>query len=129
MISNREKQWHYPAVKTLSVLLGGITKHHGDFYCLNCFHSFAGKNKIQSYKRVCENKDFCSMIIPSEDTKIIEFNQYQKPDNAPFIIYVDLECIIEEIDECENNPENLSTSKVSEHIPFFQCLKYLLLEA
>ena len=33
----------------------------------------------------------------SEDTKIIEFNQYQKSDNAPFFIYADLECMIEKI--------------------------------
>ena len=36
--------------------------------------------------------------MPSEDTKIIEFNQYQKSDKAPFIIYADLESIIEKID-------------------------------
>ena len=53
----------------------------------------------------------------SEDTKILEFNQYQKSDKAPFIIYADLECIIEKIDGCKNNPENSSTTKVSEHIP------------
>ena len=35
----------------------------------------------------------------------------------PFIIYEDLECIIEKIDGCKNNPENSSTKKVSEHIP------------
>ena len=55
--------------------------------------------------------------MPSEDTKILEFNQYQKSDKAPFIIYADLECIIEKIDGCKNNPENLSTKKVSTHIP------------
>ena len=33
--------------------------------------------------------------MPSEDTKILEFNQYQKPDKVPFIIYADLECIME----------------------------------
>ena len=54
--------------------------------------------------------------MPSEDTKILEFNQYQKSDKAPFIIYVDLEYIIEKIDRCKNNPENSSTTKVSEHI-------------
>ena len=43
--------------------------------------------------------------MSSEDTKILEFNQYQKFDKAPFIIYVDLECIIEKIDGCKNNPE------------------------
>ena len=36
--------------------------------------------------------------MPSEDTKILEFNQYQKSDKAPFIIYADLEYIIEMID-------------------------------
>ena len=55
--------------------------------------------------------------MPSEDTKILEFNQYQKSDKAPFIIYADLECLIEKIDECKNNPENSFTTKVSEHIP------------
>ena len=55
--------------------------------------------------------------MSSEDSKILEINQYQKYDKAPFIIYTDFECIIEKIDGCKNNPENLSTSKVSEHIP------------
>ena len=40
----------------------------------------------------------------SEDTKILEFDQYNKPDKAPFIIYTDLECIIEKIDGCKNSP-------------------------
>ena len=55
--------------------------------------------------------------MPSEHTKLLEFNQYQKSDKAPFIIYADLECTIEKIDGCKNNPENSSTTKVSQHIP------------
>ena len=54
--------------------------------------------------------------MPSEETKILEFNQFQKSYKAPFIIYADLECLIEKIDGCKNNPENSSTKKVSEHI-------------
>ena len=34
----------------------------------------------------------------------------------PFIIYTDLECLIEKLDRCKNNSENLSTPKVGEHI-------------
>ena len=52
----------------------------------------------------------------SEDYKILQFNQNQKSDKIPFIIYADLECIIEKIDGCKNNPENPSTTNVSEHI-------------
>ena len=54
--------------------------------------------------------------MPFKNTKILEFNQYQKSDKAPFIIYADLECIIEKIDGCKNNPESSSTTKVSKHI-------------
>ena len=103
--------------KKLSSLSRGITsKNYGDF-CLNCLHSFRTKKKLESHRKVCENKDFCSVIMPSEDTKTLGFNQYKKSDKAPFIIYADLECIIEKIDGCKSNQENSSTIKVSTHIP------------
>ena len=31
--------------------------------------------------------------MPSKDTNLLEFNQYQNSDKAQFIIYADLECI------------------------------------
>ena len=53
-----------------------MSKHHCDFYCLNILHSLAIENKRESHKKICENKDFCNVTIPSEDIKILEFNQY-----------------------------------------------------
>ena len=55
--------------------------------------------------------------MPSEGTKILEFNQYQKSDKPPRTIYEDCEFIIEKVDWCKNNPENWSATKVSKHIP------------
>ena len=108
---------HYRAVKKLSSLLRWITsKHHGEYYCLNCLHSFAKENKCESHKKLCENKDFCIVVMPSEDNKILEFNQNKKSDKTPFVIYADLNCLIEKTDGCKNNPENWFTTKVSEHI-------------
>ena len=50
MIPNGEK-WHYLAVKKLSASLKVITsKHYGEFYCLNCLHSFRIKSKLESHK-------------------------------------------------------------------------------
>ena len=75
MIPNREGQWHYLAVKELSALLRGITsKNNGDSYCLNCLPCFRTKNKLESHKRVYQNKDFCKIIMPSEDNKILKFS-------------------------------------------------------
>ena len=67
--------------------------------------------------------------MPSEDTKILQFNQYQKSNKTPFLTYVDLESLIEKIDGCKNNPEKSSTTKASQDIrQVFQCLQYLHLE-
>ena len=43
------------------------------------------------------------MIMPSEDTKILEFHQYQKFDKAPFLICENCTFVIEKIDLCKNN--------------------------
>ena len=68
MISNGEKLRHYLALKKLSPLSTGITsKYYGEFDCL---HSFR-KKMLAADKRVCENKDFCNVTMPSEDTKNI----------------------------------------------------------
>ena len=49
--------------------------------------------------------------MPSEDTKILELNQYQKSDKTPFIIYADRECLIEKIDGCKINAKKVIHNK------------------
>ena len=72
MIPNGEGRWHYLSVKKLSALLRGVTpKHHSDFNCLNCLHSFATENKLELHTRVFENIDFCNVIVKSKDIKIL----------------------------------------------------------
>ena len=55
--------------------------------------------------------------MPSDTTKTLPLNQYQKSHKAPFITYADFECIIERIYGCRINPENSSSPNVSKHIP------------
>ena len=57
---NEEKEgWHNLPEKELPTLLRGITsKHHGDFYCLNCLHSFRTENKFKFHENLCKNNFF-----------------------------------------------------------------------
>ena len=117
MISNGEK-WHYLAVKNLSGLLRGITSNHaGDFYCLNCFCAYSTKNKLEKHKKICENHDYCHVEMPSENNNIIKYNQGKKSIKMPFTIYADLECLLEKMSTCQNNPNKSSTTKINKHIP------------
>ena len=64
--------------------------------------------------------------MPSEGTKILEFNQYQKSDKTSFIIYVDLDCIIEKIDGCKIILKiHLQQKPANTFHQVLQCLQYL----
>ena len=117
MISNSEN-WHYLVVKNLPGLLKGIKSNHKeDFYCLNCFHSYRTKNKLEEHKKICENFDYCHVEMPTKDNNIIKYNQGEKSIKLPFIIYADLECLLEKVDTCYNNPKESSTTEINKHRP------------
>ena len=117
MISNGEN-WHYLVVKNLPGLLKGITSNHKeDFYCLNCFHSYRTKNKLEEHKKICENHDYCHVEMPAKDNNIIKYNQGEKSIKLPFIVYADLECLLEKMVTCYNNPEESSTTEINKHTP------------
>ena len=92
MISNGTGNWHYLAIKNISGFLRGITSNHnGDFYCLNCFHSYISKRKLKKLERVCKDHDFCDTVIADEDNNIFKYKPGEKSLKVPFIIYADLE--------------------------------------
>ena len=106
------KKWHYFAVKSLSALLRGITsKHDGDFYCLNCFHSYNTDKKLRKHEKVCNDHDYCYVELHNEDKKILKYNHGEKLMKAPAIIYANLECLLEKMHSWQNNPEKSYTEK------------------
>ena len=117
MISNGEN-WHYIVVKSLPVLHKGITSSHDeDFYCLNCFCAYTTKNKLEEHKKLCENNKYCHVEMPNEENKIIKYKQGKKSRKSLFIIHADLECLLEKMNTCYNNPEESSTNEINKHTP------------
>ena len=116
MITDGEK-WHYLAAKSLHALLKGITsKHKGDFYCLNCFHAYTTKNKLERHKNVCENHNYSCVEMPNEDNKTLKYNHEEKSIKALFIIYAGLESLLEKMSTCYDSPEKSSTTKINKHM-------------
>ena len=117
MISNGEK-WHYLTVKNLSGLLRGITSNHaGDFYCLNRFCAYSTKNKLEAHKKICENHNYCHVEMPTKDNNTIKYNHGEKSMKLLFVIYADLECLLEKMSTCQNDPNKSSTTKMNKHTP------------
>ena len=76
--------------------------------------------------KVCNDHDYCCVKIPDEDNKMLKYNHGEKSMKVPFIIYADLECLLEKMHSCQNNPEKSSTTQINKHNPsgysiFTQC--------
>ena len=53
--------------------------------------------------------------MPKEDNKILKYNYGEKSMKVQFIIYADLESLLEKMNTCQNNPKKSSTTKINEH--------------
>ena len=53
--------------------------------------------------------------MPDEDNEVLKQNTGEKSLKVPFIIYADLECLLEKIDTCQNNSEQSYTENKSKH--------------
>ena len=124
MITNGEK-WHYIALKSeptddefncptksLSKLFRRITaNHNGDFYCMNCLHSFRTDNALIKHESLCGNNDYCCIEMPTKVNKILKYNHGEKSLKTPFVIYADLECFLIKKQSCQSNPNECYTEK------------------
>ena len=105
------KKWHYLAlkserifyggkwcnrpVKSLSKLLRGkSSNHHRDFCCLNCFNLYSAKNRLGEHEELCNKHDRCCIEMPKWVEKTLKYNPGEKSLKAPFVIYLDLECLL-----------------------------------
>ena len=130
MITNGEKS-HYTVLKSertddgfnrpiriLSRLFRGIkSSHDGDFYCLNCLHSFRTDNAPKKHERLCENNDYCYVEMLTKLNKMLKYNHGEKLLKTPFVIYADLECLLIKEQSGQNNPNESYTERKAVHEP------------
>ena len=114
MITDKNNRWHYLAVKSLPALFRGTTSsHNGDFYCLNCFHSYRTLNKLKKHERVCNNYDYCRIDMPEEHEKI----KYLPGEKSLKSVYnfCRFRMSTKKTQYCQNNHKNAYTEKKAKH--------------
>ena len=68
------------------------------------------------HERVCNDHDYF-VEMPYEDNAILKYNHGEKSLKISFMIYADLERLLEKMHSCQNNPEKSYTQKKSKHAP------------
>ena len=60
--------------------------------------------------------------MPTKGNNIIKYNHGEKSMKVPFVIHADLECILEKMSTCMNNPNESYTTKINKHIRSGYCI-------
>ena len=60
---------------------------------------------------------YCYVEMPRNDNKILKYNHGEKSMKVPFIIYADLDSLLEKVNTCHKNPKKSSTTKINKHTP------------
>ena len=95
MITDGTDKWHYIAIKSIPTLLRGVSStHDGYHYCLNCFHYYRTKEKLNAHEELCVNNNFALIKIPTEKTKYVSSTPGKNTLKNAFIIYADFRMFI-----------------------------------
>ena len=86
MITDNKRNYHYLALKSIpteegymkptksiSVLFRDISKHNGDVYCSGCLHSFKSEKSLKNNKRLCNNHDYCEVVMPDDGRNTLQY--------------------------------------------------------
>ena len=55
--------------------------------------------------------------MPIKGNNTIKYNHGEESIKIPFTTYADLECLLEKMSACQNDPNKSSTTKINKHTP------------
>ena len=100
-----------------ALLASQINNHKGTCHiCLNCFNGFNTTEALNKHKEYCYNNECVKISMPEPGT-ILKFKNFHHSEKAPFVIYVDFESLIKNIDSCDPDPNKSYTKKYQKHEP------------
>ena len=109
---------HYCLINEFSRLVSlQVSKHKEKSYiCDNCLNPFPKEESLNKHKEYCSTSE-CIKINMPEKGSILKFKNYCNSEKVPFIIYADMESLLNPIQSCEPNPQSSYTKKYQKHQP------------
>ncbi|GFW90241.1 uncharacterized protein TNCV_2121081 [Trichonephila clavipes] len=102
----------------MSSLLNHLTSHeHKVFFCDYCLLRFNNEELLNQHQEDCRNHNVQKNKNADTRGKWLEFSNHKFKLPVPYVIYADLECILEKINSCEQDPKISSTESIAKHVP------------
>ncbi|XP_026826563.1 uncharacterized protein LOC113562203 [Ooceraea biroi] len=64
-----------------------------------CLHYFSSNEMLEAHSVDCNKMNKCTIVLPDEDNKWLNFTSYNRKERMPFVVYADLECILQKTND------------------------------
>ncbi|XP_044588748.1 uncharacterized protein LOC123267925 [Cotesia glomerata] len=88
---------HFTWIHNLSGLIKSQISlgKHKLYFCDRCLNHFKLKKCYEDHRVDCFKSNKVRMNFPNEKNRILKFKDFNSKDTVPFVVYADLECILE----------------------------------
>ncbi|RLU15728.1 hypothetical protein DMN91_011483, partial [Ooceraea biroi] len=96
---------HFAYIKNLSRLVSSQLSSikRKKYICDRCLHFFHNNEKLKAHTADCQRMNDCAIVLLNEEDKWLSFTNYNRKERIPFVVYADLECILQKTGE--DNPK------------------------
>ncbi|XP_057306823.1 uncharacterized protein LOC130645009 isoform X1 [Hydractinia symbiolongicarpus] len=118
LLITKDDETHYVLISDFNSFMYSKTKHREKkHFCLYCLQCFSSERVLESHMENCITINGKQAInMPSEDDKILQFQNFHKQLDVPFVIYAGFEAITEKIQMCELNNKKSFTEAYQRHV-------------
>ena len=114
LITSNAETNHYVWIKNFNKLCSKITKHTTKkFFCKHCIQHFTSESKLEKHMEDCIVLTKCQAIeMPAEGT-VTKFKSFRETVKIPFVIYADMESILEKLTVVKEQTSYMQDSDMS----------------
>ena len=118
LLITKDKNKHYVLIKDFNKFMFNQTKHKNKkHFCMHCLQCFSSDRVLKEHEDNCIKVNGTQAVkMPDKDNNILKFNNHQKQQKVPFVIYADFEAITEKISGCQPNNNKSYTEAYQKHI-------------
>ena len=111
------KNKHYVLIKDFNKLMYNQTKHkERKHFCMHCLQCFSSEGVLNYHVENCiELNGTQAVEMPSKNNSILKFDNHYKQQPVPFVIYADLEAILQKVEKEKTNSNESYTEKFQLH--------------
>ena len=117
LLITKDDNKHYVLIKDFNRFMFNQTKHeHRKHFCMFCLQCFSSEEVLNNHKENCIQINGQQAIkMPDKNKNILKFNNFNKQQPVPFVIYADFEAITEKISGCKQNNNKSYTEEYQKH--------------